>query len=205
MSDVPLHLFDGPNSYIGRTVARPNAKRLTQGRGRYVDDIVLPRMLHAAFVRSPHAHARMVRIDVTAACARAGVAGVFTGADISRVCKPYVGVLTHLAGMRSPPQYPLPLEVARWQGEPVVCVVAESRAQAEDAVDDVVIEWEPLPPAVDMERALEPGEPVIHSEFGNNLCWERTVDSGGVDAAMKEAATVVEATFQFGRHTGVTL
>jgi carbon-monoxide dehydrogenase large subunit len=205
MRDAPPGLFDGPNSYVGRTVTRPNAKRLTQGRGRYVDDIVLPRMLHAAFLRSPHAHARILRIETQAARARPGVAGVFTGRDVAAVFKPYVGVLSHLAGMRSPPQHPLAVEVARWQGEPVVAVVAETRAQAEDALEDVLIDWEPLPAAVDAERALDPDAVVIHPELGNNLCWERVVDSGAVDEAFAGAATVVEATFRFGRHTGVTL
>ena len=120
--------FDSPNSYVGRSVTRPNARRLTQGRGQYVDDIVLPRMLHVAYVRSPHAHARIVKIAAKKALAMPGVVRVVIGAEIAMVCKPYVGVLTHLAGMRSPPQYPLAMEVARWQGEPVVAVVAQSRA-----------------------------------------------------------------------------
>ena len=120
--------FDAPNSYVGRSVTRPNARRLAQGRGQYVDDIVLPRMVHVAYVRSPYAHAKVVRIESKKAAAMPGVVRVVTGAEIAMVCKPYVGVLTHLAGMRSPPQYPLAMDVARWQGEPVVAVVAQSRA-----------------------------------------------------------------------------
>src|SRR5581483_199981 len=118
--------FDGPNSYIGRSVTRPNARRLAQGRGQFVDDIVLARMAHVAYVRSPHAHARIVAVDRAKAAAMPGVIRITTGAEIAMVCKPWVGVLTHLAGMRSPPQYPLALDTARWQGEPVVAVVAES-------------------------------------------------------------------------------
>jgi len=197
--------FDAPNSYIGRSVTRPNARRLTQGRGQYVDDIMLPRMVHVAYVRSPHAHARIVSIDSKKAASMPGVVRIATGADIALVCKPYVGVLTHLAGMRSPPQYPLAIDVARWQGEPVVAVVAQTRAEAEDAAESVEIAWEELPAALDQERALEPGEPVIHKEFGNNLCFQRTVDTGGVDEAFKGAHLVVEDTVRIGRHTGVTL
>ena len=205
MEDQTPFDFDRPGSLVGRSIPRPNARRLIEGRGKYVDDIVLARMVHAAFVRSPHAHARIARIDARAAAAVPGVVRVLTGADIAAVFKPYVGVLTHLKGMRSPPQYPLPLEVARWQGEPVVAVVAESRAIAEDAAECVEIEWEPLAAALDMERALDAGAPVIHAELGNNLCWERVVDTGAVDEAFAAAAVVVEADFVFGRHTGVTL
>ncbi len=205
MADRTPFDFDSPGSLVGRSIPRPNARRLIEGRGKYVDDIVLPRMVHAAFVRSPHAHARIVRIDAQAAAATPGVVRVLTGADIAAVFKPYVGVLTHLKGMRSAPQLPLPLEVARWQGEPVVAVVAESRAAAEDAAECVEIEWEALAAALDMERALDAGAPVIHAELGNNLCWERLVDTGAVDEAFAAAAAVVEASFVFGRHTGVTL
>jgi CO/xanthine dehydrogenase Mo-binding subunit len=196
--------FDAPNSYVGRSVTRPNARRLAQGRGQFVDDIVLARMAHVAYLRSPHAHARIVSIDATRAAAMPGVIRVATGADIATVCKPWVGVLTHLAGMRSPPQHPLAVDVARWQGEPVVAVVAESRAQAEDAAEAVEVEYEALPAALDAERALDPDAVVIHREFGSNLCFQRTVDTGGVDAAMAAAHAVVEDTLVFGRHTGVT-
>src|SRR5258707_2100176 len=122
--------FDGPNSYVGRSVTRPNARRLAQGRGQYVDDIVLPRMVHVAYVRSPHAHARIVGIDAKKALAMPGVVRIVTGAEIALVCKPYVGGLTHLHGMRSQPPYPLPIDAARWQGEPLVAVVAQRHAKA---------------------------------------------------------------------------
>ncbi len=197
--------FDSPNSYIGRSVTRPAARRLAQGRSQYVDDMVLPRMVHVAYLRSPHAHAKIVAIDSKAAAAMPGVARIVTGAEIALVCKPYVGVLTHLAGMRSPPQYPLAIDVARWQGEPVVAVVAASRAEAEDAVEALEVQYEELPAALDAERALDPSEPKIHAEFDSNLCFRRVVDTGGVDAAMKAAHLVVEDTLHFGRHTGVTL
>jgi carbon-monoxide dehydrogenase large subunit len=197
--------FDAPNSYIGRSVTRPQARRLAQGRGQYVDDLVLPRMLHVAYVRSPHAHARIVAIGTKKAAAMPGIVRIVTGAEIALVCKPYVGVLTHLQGMRSPPQYPLAIDTARWQGEPVVAVVAQSRAEAEDAAEAVEVTYEELPAALDAERALDPSEPKIHKEFDSNLCFQRIVDTGGVDAAMKSAHVVVEDTIHFGRHTGVTM
>lgn len=196
---------DLPNSYIGRAVPRPNARKLVEGRATYTDDVSLPRLVHAAFLRSPHAHARIVSIDASAALKVPGVVRVFTGADLARVCDPWVAVLAHLKGMKSAPQYPLPLERATWQGEAVVAVVAESRAAAEDGVAALAVDFEPLPAQVDMETALQPGAVVIHPELGDNLVFTRTAEAGNVEAAIVGAHKVVEATFHTGRHTGVTL
>src|ERR1700742_3526733 len=91
-----LTALDRPNSYIGREVPRPNLGRLVEGRGQYVSDVVLPRMVHVAFVRSPHAHARIRGIDVAAAKAAPGVVAIVTGAELAQVITPWVGVLTHL-------------------------------------------------------------------------------------------------------------
>lgn len=202
----PLSIFDKPNSYIGRAVPRADARRLLEGRGRYVDDLQLPRMVHAAFVRSPYAHARIADIDMSAARALPGVIAVYRGTDLEPHVKPYVGTLTHLAGLRSPPQMPLALDVARWQGEPLVMVVAQSRAIAEDAAALVEVDLDPLPTACDMEAALGPDAVVIHEELGSNLAWERTVTAGDVEAAFaRDDVTIVERKFRFGRHTGVTL
>ncbi len=198
-------LLDRPNSYIGRSVPRPNAPRLARGGGRFVDDVAVARLAHAVFVRSPHAHARMRSIDVGAARAAPGVFGVFTGRDLAGIHDPWVGVLTHLEGLKSAPQRALPVERATWQGEAVVAVVAESRALAEDAAALVGIDWEPLDAVTDAETALDAGTPVIHESLGDNLAWRREVDVGDVDDAFSRAAHVVEETFTFGRHTGVCL
>ena len=206
MSDQsPLSPLDRPNSYIGRALPRPNLARLVQGRGQYVSDLVLPRMVHVAFVRSPHAHARIVGIDMDAAKRLPGVVAVVTGPDIAEICTPWVGVLTHLAGLKSAPQYPLATGRVRWQGEPVVAVAATSRALAEDAAEQIVVDYDPLPPVVDAAAALAPDAPVIHPELGDNLAFERRFSAGNVDAAFAGAAAVVEADFRFARHTGVTL
>ena len=202
----PLTIFDKPNSYIGKSVPRPDAHRLLQGRGKFVDDIQLPRMLHAAFVRSPLAHGRIQNIDVSAAKALAGVTAVFTAADFAEHVEPYVGVLSHLVGLRSAPQMPLAVDVVRWTGEPVVMVVASSRAIAEDAAALIDIDIEELDAVTDMERALDPDATVIHEAFGSNLAWERVVEAGDTEAAFaRDDVTVVERRFKFGRHTGVTL
>lgn len=202
----PLTVFDKPNSYIGRAVPRADANRLLEGRGKYVDDLQLPRMVHAAFLRSPYAHARINGFDLDEARASPGVVSVYTGTDFVGIVQPYVGVLTHLAGLRSPPQMPLAVDTARWQGEPIAMVVAHSRAEAEDAVALIEADLEPLPEACNAEAALDQDAVVIHPELGSNLAWERTVEAGDVDAAFAaEDVTVVEREFRFGRHTGVTL
>ncbi len=205
-TDMPpvLTALDRPNSYIGRSVPRPNLARLTQGRGQYVSDVSLPRMAHVAFVRSPHAHARIARIDAGAAKRAAGVVAVVTGADLAKVCTPWVGVLTHLKGLKSAPQHAIAVDRACWQGEAVAAVVARTRALAEDAAELVAVEYEELAAVTDMETALEPTTPVIHPELGDNLTFERKLDAGEVDKAFKDSDAVVEATFLFGRHTGVT-
>lgn len=195
----------GAMNYIGEPLPRAVAKRLIAGRGQYVDDVKLARIAHAAFLRSPHAHARIVRIDTDAARKAPGVAAVLTGADIAGMIEPYAGVLSHIKGMQSAPQYPLALDRARWQGEPVVAVIAETRAEAEDALQLVEVEWEALPAVTDAASALDPATPVIHPELGGNLCHERVVDSGGVDEAFASAERIVEATFETSRHTAVSL
>lgn len=203
---MSMSFLDKPNSYIGRSVPRPDARRLLAGAGQFVDDIVLPRMAHAAFLRSPHAHARIVSIDIGAARTSPGVIAAYTGVDIAKTVEAWVGVLSHLKGLRSVPQPALAVDVVRWQGEPVAMIVARSRAEAEDALAFIEVEYEPLPAALDMERALAADETVIHDQFDSNLAWERLVDVGNADEVFADAAnTVVSRTFHFARHTGVTL
>jgi len=199
-----LTALDRPNSYIGRSVPRPNLARLTQGRGQYVSDVLLPRMAHVAFVRSPHAHARIKRIDTEAARKASGIVAVVTGPELAKVITPWVGVLTHLKGIKSAPQHAIAVERACWQGEAVCAVVAKGRAEAEDACALVEIAYEILPAVTDPETALDAKTPVIHPELGDNLTFERVLNAGDADKGFAEADAVVETTFVFGRHTGVT-
>jgi carbon-monoxide dehydrogenase large subunit len=209
MSDaVPppgLDPLDRPNSYIGRAVPRPNLARLLQGRGQYVSDLVLPRMAHVVYLRSPHAHARILRIEADAARKMPGVIAVVTGAELAKTCTPWVGVLTHLVGLKSAPQYAIAVDRACWQGEAVAAIVARSRVEAEDAAEHIEIDYEELEPVADMRTALDPATPVIHPELGDNLAFERKLNVGAVDAAFADADAVAEVEFVFGRHTGVTL
>ncbi|MBW4024700.1 MAG: xanthine dehydrogenase family protein [Proteobacteria bacterium] len=209
MSDrapVPPLALDRPNSYIGRSVPRPNARRLVQGRGHYTDDVAAPAgVLHAAFLRSPYAHARITHIDVAAAKAAPGVALVVTGAEIDQVCEPWVGVLSHFKGLRSATQHALAVDHVVWQGEPVVGVAALTRAMAEDALSLIEIAYAELPPVTDPDAALLPESPLIHPELGSNLAFALTVESGDAEAAFRDAHTVVSGDFRFGRHSPVTL
>ena len=143
----------GPaHTYIGKSLPRLNAKVLVEGRGKYVDDVTLPRMLHVAFVRSPHAHAAIASVDAAEALKVGGVYRIFLGRDLAPHCEPWVATLAHLKGMKSAPQWPLPLKRATWAGEAIAAVVAESRGIAEDAAARVRVDYEPLPAVVDMEQ-----------------------------------------------------
>jgi aerobic carbon-monoxide dehydrogenase large subunit len=200
---APLGPHDRPNSYIGKALPRPNAKRLLAGRGKYSGDVHLPRMLHVAFARSPHAHARITSIDVAAAAKMPGVRRIALGAELAKLCAPWVGVLHHFKGMKSPPQYPLAMERALWVGHPIVAVLADTRAEAEDAAEAVEIAFAPAPALADLDGAL--GGAPLHEGFADNLAFRALIESGTVEAAFAEAAAVVEADLTFGRHTPVTL
>jgi carbon-monoxide dehydrogenase large subunit len=205
-AELPLHAPGTrvDRGYIGQSVPRPNAQRLLQGRGVYVDDLRFPRLAHVVFYRSPHAHAKIKRLDFSKGLKSEGVIAILDGRAVAEYCTPWIGVLAHLKGIKSPPQHAIAIERACWQGEAVAAVVAETRAQAEDALALIEAQWEELPAVIDMESALN-GKEVIHKELGDNICFARAHDTGGVDEAFANADVVVEETFEFGRHTGVCL
>ena len=193
----------GRNKAIGERIPRADSKRLMRGRGRYIGDIVLPRMLHLAFVRSPYAHADILSLDLAAARACPNVEAVFEGKELAAICTPLIGVASNRLGHKSAPQYPLAIDRAFWQGQAVVAVVAASRAEAEDAAQQVVVEWGELPAVTDGERALT--DPAIHASLGDNLAFGHVITSGDPDKGFAEAAIVVERSFSFERQTGLTL
>ena len=204
----PGTMDSGPGTdgkWIGRAVHRVEDPRVLAGHGAYVDDMHLPRMVEVAFVRSPHAHARLVRVDVERARRHPGVAAVLTGAEAAPHCTPWRGILHHYQGMKTGPQYPLALDRVRYVGEPVVAVAATSRAVAEDACDLVAVEYDPLPALLDVEAALRPGAPRIHDEMEDNRILHAAFQGGDAEAAFREADHVFRETFHFGRHTGVTI
>ncbi len=190
-------------NYVGQSVPRSGAKKLLEGRGTYLDDIRLPRLVHVVYFRSPHAHARIKHLDLSQARKQPGVVAVFDGHDVAQFCTPWVGVLGHLKGIRSAPQYAIAPERACWQGEAVAAIVAQTRRQAEDALDHVVADWDVLPAVTDMQASLD-GKVVIHPELGDNKCFNRALVTEGFEDAFSKADVVVEKVYEFSRHTGVT-
>src|SRR5918996_2292921 len=182
--------------WIGKSVTRVEDGRLLTGRGNFIDDHPpVANLCHAAIVRSPHAHARILGYDVTAARAMEGVVGVITGADVAAACKPF-GV-----GVAAPVHYyPAATDKARFVGEPVALVVARDRYLAEDAAEVVAVEYEPLPVVVDPERALEPGAPILHEKVGSNLAGHRRLVYGDPDRAFADADVVVRQRFRFPKY-----
>ena len=191
------------HNYVGESVPRSGAKKLLEGRGTYLDDLRLPRLVHVVFFRSPHAHAIIKNLDLSQARKQAGVVAVFDGHEVAKFCTPWVGVLGHLKGIRSAPQYAIAPERACWQGEAVAAIVAQTRRQAEDALDHVMADWDLLPVVTDMEASLA-GDVVIHSDLGDNKCFSRELMTENFEAEFAKADVVVEKVYEFSRHTGVT-
>jgi carbon-monoxide dehydrogenase large subunit len=200
-----VHANASSSTGIGARIPRRELPRLLSGHGRYFDDIKLPRMLHVCFVRSPHPHARIMSIDVDAAQQAPGVAAVLTGADLNPKCEPFVGVALHRPGHRSAPQYLLAGKRAVWQGQPVVAVVADSRAEAEDAAERVAVDWEPLPVVGDQMQAIAPGATAIHPELGDNVAFDFSLERGAPAKAFAEADLVIEEELRFERQMAMTL
>src|SRR5262245_12060681 len=182
--------------WIGRPVKRVEDARLLTGRGGFIDDHPPIANVHqAAIVRSPHAHARILGYDVSAALAMEGVVGVVTGADVTARTKPFsVGVTAPVH------YYCAATDRARFVGEPVAVVVARDRYVAEDAAETVVVRYEPLPAVVDPEKALEPGAPVLHEAVGSNLANNRRLVYGDPDRAFAEADVIVSERFRFPKY-----
>jgi len=180
-------------------------RRLVAGRGEYTGDLTLPHMAHVIFLRSPHAHARILRIDTKKGATTSGVILVATARELSAVCGPMHTVIENAPEHISPPQSPLAHDVARWQGEPVVAIVAETVFQAEDALEHVEIDWEPLPAVVDPVSAFEQSAALVHTSLGHNRAFDRTMGKASVEVELATGEAMVEDNFWFNRHTGVTL
>ena len=203
--ELPLHAegVATQENYVGQSVPRSGAKKLLEGRGTYLDDLRLPRLVHVVFFRSPHAHAVIKHLDLSKARKQPGVVAVFDGHEVAKFWTPWVGVLGHLKGIRSAPQFAIAPERACWQGEAVAAVVAQTRRQAEDALDHVMADWDLLPVVTDMEASLA-GDVVIHPDLGDNKCFSRELITENFEAEFAKADVVVEKVYEFSRHTGVT-
>jgi carbon-monoxide dehydrogenase large subunit len=180
-------------------VRRREDPRLITGAGQFVDDLRVPGCLHAAMLRSPHAHARIRSIDVSAARRLPGVVGVYVAADLGPAGEPIPIYAPH-PGLPVPCRImPLAGERVRFAGEPVAAVVADDVYRAHDALDHIRVEYEPLPAVVDVEAALAPGAPILHEEIGSNVVadWRQRV--GDVEAALRAAPVRVRARIRLAR------
>jgi aerobic carbon-monoxide dehydrogenase large subunit len=183
---------------IGARIPRKEDRRFITGQGNYTDDIVVKNAAHAEFVRSPHAHARIVRIDASAAVAAPGVIGVLTGADLAadNVGGLICGWMIHSkdgSPMKAAPYAALARDAARYVGNPVAVVVAETKNQARDAAELVHVEYEELPAVVDPARTQAPGAPQIHAEAPNNTIYQWALgDKDAAERAFAGAARVID-------------
>ena len=194
----------GPFHYIGKPLGRKEDQRLVSGRGRYLDDIVVPGALHACFVRSPHAHARILGISADAARAMPGVAGVFTGQDLEKWTN-RLRLAPPIEGLHPTEIATLPTDKVRFHGDPVAVVVACDRYVAEDAAELVEIDYEPLQPIVSLDSPLAPGATLVDESLPTNLVSHQKFAAGNVGLRRKEAHAVVEASFSQHRQTHVPI
>jgi carbon-monoxide dehydrogenase large subunit len=177
--------------FVGRSVKRTEDPRLIQGLAHYVDDIKLPDTLHAVFLRSIHAHARIKKIDVTAAAKHPGVVAVYTGKDISQKIGP-VPCGAASPEMKMPDHRVLATDKVYWVGHPVAMVVADNKYAARDAVDLIEVDYDEQPAVTDEEKAADPKSPVIHEKLGTNIAYKLTQGEGDIEGALKSADKVIK-------------
>jgi carbon-monoxide dehydrogenase large subunit len=181
------------SAVFGSGIRRREDPRLITGTATYTDDIVLPGMVHAAILRSPHAHARIKRIDTTRARTAPGVLAVFSAADTEHALKPMPCLWLVPNSDLKVGVYPLlAKDVVRYVGDCVAVVVADTRYQAQDAIDLIDVDYEPLPAVVEPKRASEHGAPQIHTDIPQNQAFHWTVAGGDIDAAFAKADVVVK-------------
>ena len=200
--------------FVGRPVLRREDQRLLTGQGQFIADMVLPRMLHAVFVRSPVAHARVRGVDVSRAAAAPGVVLALNGADLARELPPAPDAQLALPSkwrsqvehkLHSPQQPLLATDKVRHVGEAVAVVVAESLYAAEDAAELIQPQLESLPAVVDPELAVCAGATLVHERFGTNLIGQFSIGKGSVDVALARAPKRLKRRFYHHRYSGIPM
>ncbi|HYL93803.1 MAG TPA: xanthine dehydrogenase family protein molybdopterin-binding subunit, partial [Alphaproteobacteria bacterium] len=176
--------------YIGKSVKRTEDPRMIQGLAHYVDDIKLADTLHVSFLRSIYAHARIKKIDTSAASKAPGVVAVYTGKDVSQKIGP-VPCAAALPDLKTPDYRVLATNKVLFVGHPVAVVVAEDKYAARDAVDLIQVDYEELPVVLDEEKGAQ-GGPVVHEQFGTNVAYKLTAGEGDIEAALKSADRVIK-------------
>ena len=201
-SAPPVRTHKEARTWVGKSIRRVEDPKFLRGRGGYIADLVRPGMLHAAVLRSPHAHARILSVDTSAAAALGGVHAVITGAQAAELTEPLPDFGP------DPARHTwrcLAVDKVRYVGEGVAVVVADDRYVAEDALSLIDVEYEPLGGVVDPERALEAGAPLVHEALGTNLAYDRTFDFGDVDGDFAAADLVVSDRLRWHRSGGQPL
>jgi len=188
--------------WVGQALERTEDRRLLTTAGHFIDDLALPGLAHAAYVRSPHARARILHIDVRRALDHPGIHAVLTGDDVVQLTRPQRG---RVPLPNSPKVYALAYQQVRYVGEPVVGIAAVDRATAEDAADLIRVEYDPLPPVLDPEEALQADAPVVFEEVGSNILWHSTFPYGDVEGAFAQADTVVDERVTIHRYASTPL
>jgi aerobic carbon-monoxide dehydrogenase large subunit len=219
-------MTEAARRYMGNSVPRKEDPTLLTGHTSFTDDIRLPGMLHMAFLRSPHAHARITSIDVSSAREQPGVEAVYTSGDLADVLDGSAMDTDEAPGyavdesagsevsadesesaprtfcgwpvtenIKIPHHSPLAHDEVNFAGEPVAVVLATDRYQAQDALEFIEVEYEPMDPATDIEGALEDGAPLVHEEFGTNECYVWPLATGDIDEAFEKADVVVRGRY----------
>jgi len=186
--------------YVGTAVPRKEDPELLSGRAQYTADLAVPGILWMEVVRSPYAHARVSRVDVSGALAVPGVVAAFSGQDLAEDwAGPLLMAWPVTEDINNPSHWPLTKDKARHQGDGVAVVIAESQEAARDGADAVTVDYEELPVVTDMENALADGAPLVHDEFGTNKCYTWTLSNGEVDRVFAEAPVVVKERYVIQR------
>ncbi|HYM22711.1 MAG TPA: xanthine dehydrogenase family protein molybdopterin-binding subunit [Vicinamibacterales bacterium] len=177
--------------YIGRALKRVEDPRLVKGLGTYTDDLRLPGMLHAAILRSPHAHAKIAKIDTEAAARVPGVVAVLTGADVNEHCG-VVPCASSIPDLKAPKHTVLAGDRVYFVGHPVAVAIADDPYAARDAADAIEVDYEPLPAVVDPEAAIKSGAALTHPDLGTNIAYTHAVSGGGdIEEAFRKADRVI--------------
>ena len=182
------------STMVGARIQRREDPKLISGHGRYIDDVRLVNMAHMAVVRSPYAHARIGSIDISRAAGADGVIGVYVAADFAPLIAGGLPVTNSFVADKKqvPEQRPIAADEVVYAGEPVAVVVADDRYRAADAAQLVSIDYSPMPVVMDIEKAMQPGSPLVKSDRPDNIGWDTVFAGGDIDAAFAEAEVVVK-------------
>ncbi|MCE0762461.1 xanthine dehydrogenase family protein molybdopterin-binding subunit [Pseudonocardia kujensis] len=194
-----------PSRYTGSPIRRTEDPRLLAGRGQYVDDVTVPKMIEAAVLRSPLAHARITGIDVSRARELPGVFDVLVGEELAAVAGPQPVIWTPITDQRIARTRALAVDRVRWVGQAVAAVAAVDRYVAEDALELIEVDYEPLPVVADLDAALAPDAPTLYDDWPDNVTGSQTYRAGEPEEAFDSADVVVSGSFTHGRAFGCPL